>query len=303
MKAIIYTALTILLMLTLGSCGKDDVELVNPEYKNLSFSSALDYEIPVLASDWSVESVRDLSSELSITDEQNNPLTLDGFGKVEAANKWLALERKEDAKLIVHLRENFAETKRSIVICINNNGNRDYITIEQSRGKSYRLVEKSFQEIEELREIYVSDDGCYPKISTNYSSEPVWEPVSSIFSDVVYTTEFKSDDYGAFDWISPGEELEIALPDILIDGMLRANKSCIYKPGVSTRPNSPNKNEILIPAHATLYLSGKVEYCKRHFNYVFTIENENSGLRFDIKGTCMQISPISENLTSSDKEE
>lgn len=301
MKTIIYSALTILLMLAFSSCGKDDVELVSPEYKNIHVSSSGALEIPVLASDWSIESVR--ASGVSMIDEKDNPLALNGFGKVEAANKWFALERKEDTKFIVHLKENFDETKRDIVICINNNGDKDYVAIEQSRGESYSLVAKSFQEIEELREVYVSDDGCHSQISTNYSSEPAWEPVSSVFSDVVYTTEFQSEDYGAFDWLSPGEELEIILPDILIDGMLRANKSCIYKPGVSTRPNSPNKNEILIPAHATLYLSGKVEYCKRHFNYVFTIENENSGLRFDIKGTCMQISPISEALTSSDKEE
>lgn len=301
MKAIIYSVLVILLVSAFSSCGKDDVVLVASEYKNLSISCGLDFEIPVLASNWSIESVQ--SSGIPLIDEQNNPLALDGFGKVEAANKWFALERKEDAKFIVHLKENFDEEKRSIVICINNNGDRDYVTLEQSRGESYRLVEKSFQEIEELREIYVSDNGCHRQVFTNYSSEPIWLPTNSVFSDVVYTTEFESDDYGAFDWVSPGEELEIILPDILIDGMLRANKSCIYKSGVSTRPNTPNENKLLIPAHTTLYLSGEVEYCKRYFNYVFTIENEKSGLRFDIKGTCLQISPIVESLISSDKEE
>lgn len=300
MKTIFYSVFAILL-LTLTSCGKDDIELVSPEYKNINVSSSGVLEIPVLTSDWSIESVRSLG--VSMIDEKNNPLALEGFGKIEAANKWFALERKEDTKFTVYLKENFGDTMRDIVICINNNGDRDYVTIEQSRGESYRLVEKSFQEIEALREVYMSDNGCHRQVFTNYSSEPIWLPTNSVFSDVVYTTEFESDDYGAFDWVSPGEELEIILPDILIDGMLRANKSCIYKPGVSTRPNTPNENKLLIPAHTTLYLSGEVEYCKRHFNYVFTIENEKSGLRFDIKGTCLQISPIVESLISSDKEE
>lgn len=300
MKAIIYSVLTILLVSAFSSCGKDDVVLVASEYKNLSISCGLDFEIPVLASDWCIESVQ--SSGIPLVDEQNNPLALDGFGKVEAANKWFALERNEDGKFIVHLKENFEEEKRSIVICINNNGDRDYVTLEQSRGESYRLVEKSFQEIEELREVYVNDDGCHPFAFTNHSSSPIWESESPVFSDVVYTSEFNSDDYGAFDWLSPDEDLEITLPDIIIDGMQRANKTCVYKSGISIRPDDPYENKTLVQAYATIYFSGKVLYCKRHFNYVFTIENESTHSRFDIKGTCMQISPLTKTLIISDKE-
>lgn len=300
MKTIIYSALTILLVLAFSSCGKDDIELVSPEYKNIHVSSSGALEIPVLASDWNIESVR--ASGVSMIDEKDNPLALNGFGKVEAANKWFALERKEDTKFTVYLKENFDDTKREIVICINNNGDKDYVAIEQSRGKSYSLVKKDLQEIEELREIYVSDDGCHPFTFTNHSPNSIWQPESPVFSDVVYTSEFKSDDYGAFDWLSPDEDLEIALPDIIIDGMQRANKTCVYKSGISTSPNDPYQSKTLIPAYAKIYFSGKVQYCKRYFNYVFTIENETTGSRFDIKGTCMQISPISHILTISDKE-
>lgn len=139
MKTFNFSLLTILLILIFNACGKEDVELVGAEYKNMSIGCGSEFEIPVLASDWSIESVSDLSGA-SMIDEQNNPLALNGFGKVEAANKWFALERKEENKFIVHLKENFSEATRTIVICINSNGDRDYVTIEQNKGESYKLV-------------------------------------------------------------------------------------------------------------------------------------------------------------------
>lgn len=302
MKTFNFSLLTILLILIFNACGKEDVELVGAEYKNMSIGCGSEFEIPVLASDWSIESVSDLSGA-SMIDEQNNPLALNGFGKVEAANKWFALECKEENKFIVHLKENFSEATRTIVICINSNGDRDYVTIEQNRGESYKLVKKEFQEIKELREIYRSDKGCRKQTFTNGSAEPIWQPVGFIFSNVVYTSEFKSDDYGAFDWVA-GEELKIALPDIIMDDQaVRWNDICIYQEGVSTRSYRASENKLMILPYQTLYASGKVEYCKRVFNYTFTIQNKTTGTRFEIKGTCTQTSPLRDILIMSDKPE
>lgn len=74
-------------------------------------------------------------------------------------------------------------------------------------------MKSEYEEIE--RKIYVSDEGCSPITLSNNSSEAVLKPTGYIFEDVVESSTFGSDVYGAFDWTLEKElhkkELQITL--------------------------------------------------------------------------------------------
>lgn len=291
--------------MSLVSCSdNDEVELVDTSYKTLEISCGSDFEIPVLVNDWFIEYVKDATSGQDISDKDGNPLALDGNGKVEASNGWLILSRENEGNFVISLKENFDKShERKILICINSAGERDYVTITQRAGRELQIVKATFEEIENQRSIYVSDKGCTSIVLNNPSSTEIWEPTGEVYKDVVESSNFESDDYGAFAWI-PQEGFEISVPDLIINDTIRGGGSLMYKEGITTIPyikDIPNGNKILMKPYSTLYLSGEITYCKRVCNYTFTIQNMGTGTQFEVRGIWTQIIPISSHTTSSDK--
>lgn len=308
MKAISNWCSILLLTLCIGglvSCDNDDVNLVDTNYKTLEISCGSDFEIPVLVDDWFIEYVRDITSGLDILDKDNNPLTLDENGKVEASNGWLTLSRDNEKSFVISLKENFDKSlERKLLICIQNAGKRDYITLIQHTGSAYQLVKSHYEEIEDLRRIYTSDKECTNIVLKNPLSTEKWEPTGDIFKNVE-TSIFESEDYGAFEWASK-EGVNVTTPDLIINDIIRGGSNlCTYKEGRVTMPyikDIAKGNKILMPPHSTLYLSGEITYCKRVCNYTFTIQNIGTGTLFEVKGLWTQIIPISSHTTSSDRE-
>lgn len=293
MKNRVYSIIIAVFAILTTSCNKDeDAKLVNPEYKNIEVSGEVDLQIPVLASNWEIEMVKDANSGSIIVDREQKPLSLKGYGTVESANDWLTLERNSDNQFIVYLKENFYTEERSFTICINDNGTKDYITIKQIKGKGYKLINTKFQEIEEMREIYSSDEGCRTITLTNYSAEAQWKPSGKIFEYVVYSSSFESDDYGAFQW-NDNSDLEIRVPELIIDNAVRGNcRTVVYKQQATTIPYI-NESSTLVHPYTPITLRGEITYCKRVCQYTFRIENLSSGGQFDIQGTWTEITPIS----------
>ena len=288
--------LSMVCILGVVSCDKNDnIELISPLYKDFNLSGGGNLEIPVLTDNWHIESVLYMPSKEAMLDKEGNPLTLEGDGAIEAANGWLALKRSEDNKLIVTLKENFdVSNERKFAIYINDGSHRDYVSIVQQAGAEYELVKSEYEEIETEREIYVSDEGCSSITLTNNISEAVWEPTGHIFEDVVESSSFESDAYGAFDWIQ-GKNIEISMPELLIDNKIYWTDRCVYREGLTTTPyikDIPGGSKILVQPYSTLHLKGEITYCKRVYNYTFTIQNTGSGTRFETSGVWTHITPV-----------
>ena len=294
MKAVFnwIRVLSLVCMLGFISCDKsDNVELIAPLYKDLNLSGGGDLEIPVLADKWHIESVQYLPSNETMLDKEGNPLTLEGNGTVEAANGWLTLTHTEDNKLIIGLKENFdTSNERKLAIYINDGNHCDHVSIIQQAGTEYELVKSKYEEIEAERKIYVSDKGCSHITLSNNSSEAVWESTGYIFEDVVESSTFESDAYGAFDWMQ-GKDIKIDMPELIIDNKEYSTDRCVYKEGLTTTPYIKN-NKILIKPYSTLHIRGEITYCKRVYNYIFTIRNTKSGTQFEINGVWTHIKPI-----------
>lgn len=288
------------------SCDHDEVELVDVNYKALEVSCGSDFTIPVLSDNWGIEYVKDVVSGQEISDKNGNSLALDGNGKVEASNGWLELSRNSNEAFVISLRENFDQShERKLLICIiDKAGKRDYMSVVQHAGTEYQLVKSTYEEIEDLRTIYVSDKGCTSIVLNNPLSTEVWEPTGGIYKEVVETSMFESDDYGAFAWI-PNEGLGVTVPDLIINDTIRGGVyRCLYKEGLTSVPyikDLSNGNKILMHPYSTLYLSGEITYCKRVCNYTFTIQNVGTGTQFDVSGVWTQIVPLSSHTISSDK--
>lgn len=303
MRKSIYSVATILLVLLFTSCEKNDkTELVGSEFKNIEISCGESLEIPVLASTWKIESVKDLTSGNVMLDKDLNPICLEEQGTVEALNGWLILKRSKEDAFTICLKENFNSDSRSFVVCINENSNKDYVTVMQNKGR-YEFLKSDIREIDDRREIYTSNEKCLPLTLTNNTAKPVFKPCDYIFKNIVYSSQFESDDFGAFDWVAD-ESMELSMPDLIIDHKIYWDNSCLYKSGVTTKPfiaNADGGNSLLVEPNQTLYISGEITYCKRVCDYTFTIENEVSGTHFDIHGVWTQIVPISSNTILRDK--
>lgn len=67
--------------------------------------------------------------------------SLDGIGKVEAKNGWLSLIRNNESGFTIRLKEYFdPEQERKLEICINSNGEKDYVKITQKGGQTYKII-------------------------------------------------------------------------------------------------------------------------------------------------------------------
>lgn len=302
-RNILAFGLLFLCVLGWTSCGGDDhFSIVDPAHKTFEIACGQDFEIPVHSLSWQVESVKTVPEGELLTDRQGRPIALEGNGKVEASDGWLALSRDKADALTIHLKENFDRSApRQFVICLNNNGRRDYIIVTQKAAQAYRLVKTEYREIAEEREIYRNNEGCSTITLENPTSETIWRPYGYIFKDVVESSTFESDDYEAFGWTGQ-EELELTMPDLLIDEAIRWNGQCLYKQGATTRPYlTPNDSKVKLPPYATYSFKGEITYCKRRCYYTFTIENQESGTEFEIRGIWTQIVPIVNHTILTDK--
>lgn len=294
----------ILCLLGLASCTDDEVELVDPGFKKVQVTHGGEIEIPILATEWKIESVQETTSGQAIADKNNAPLALDSTGTVEAANGWLALTRDANNRFLIHLKENFDQTnKRMFTICISGQGDRDYVSVTQSAGREYEIVQTSFEEIKDRRDIYTSNEGCTDITFKNNTSEAVRQSDKPVFEKIVASSTFESDDYGAFDWMPEGG-VKITAPELMIDGMDygSVNNSCVYKEGTVTTPYNEHGsfiNSQLVPPDSTLNISGKVTYCKRVCKYTLTIHNVGTNSKFDVKGIWTQVVPLHAHVTFS----
>lgn len=302
MKTYVYLFL-VCLCGGLISCTDDDADLVDPQYKTWEISCGGDIEVPVLGNNWRIEYVQDVSSGEKMSDKNGNRLALDGKGQSEAANGWLTLLCDKEDAFTLNLKENFDKNEeRKFLICIRADGFYDYITVVQRAGTEYKLVKSAFTEIEKERHIYKSTKDCISLVLRNHTSEAVWEPTGYIFENVIASSHFESDDYGAFDWI-PEKGIEINMPELIIDHAIYWGNRCSYQEGISTTPyikDIPNGNKILLYPNSILYLSGSITYCKRVCKYTFTIQNIETGTQFEVNGTWTQVVPISSHTISSD---
>lgn len=301
-------ALMTLCVLGFISCNNDDVKLIDSSYKTLYIYGESDLEIPVLANDWNIESVEYLPSGETVLDKNNNPLALKGNGEITSSEGWLALKRDSKDRFVMSLKENFDPiNERRVMICINSNKERDYITVIQKGGSEYRLVNCVFEEIEEEREIYTSAKDCSEIILTNNTSEPVWKPTGYIFQNVVEFSHFESDDYGAFSWIPEGDNISITPPMILIDGENRLiGSSLSYREGSVKTPHFKDIQQgikLLVQPNSKIPIRGEITYCKRICNYTLTILNCTIGTQIEINGIWTQIYPITCHILSNESKQ
>lgn len=301
MKITNYLFLTVFLSMLLASCEHDERDdLIASEDSNFETYYGGTFEIPVSASggDWYISKIVAVTNKGGevIKDKGQRPLALVGHGKKEADNGWLAIERENDYEFMIHLEECFGTQDRSFVVMLTDDDQTASVFCIQNSGK-YKLVKTEYQEIEELRRIYTSDEGCRNMTLTNNTSQKVWVPLDEVFENVVYSSQYESNSYGAFDWM-PEEGVKLSSPDLIIDGVLKWTPNSCYQSGVTTTAFTDyKKNEILLEPHSSVAVQGAVNYCKRVCNYTFTIENEYGGRQFEVNGVWTQTVPISSELT------
>ena len=313
MKKNLFATLIVLLVVTVSvilykSCAT--VHFVSPENKNIVLHSLAEIEIPLLADNWRIENVKEMPTGNILLDKGNNPISLDGSETIESANGWFTISSNNKRSFTIKLKENFDKLNpRKLTICINQNEKKDYVNVTQYAGKSYRVEKQIFSEIPDEREMFKGRQNTNKATFINKLDKGQWFSTKNLFSNLVISTEFKSDSYGAFEWMSDND-FEITMPGLKIDGIDHLwNKQCVYKEGVTTKPyinksdtsDDENKSEILVPPHHKIHLTGEVSYCKRTISYIFIVVNNTTETKFEVSGTCTQIIPIGTTEIVSDE--
>lgn len=294
-KCVPFLLVLSFITLELTSCSKDDdMQLVDQAYKSMTISNGGDFTIPILGDDkWSIQSVYETPTK-EILDTDDKPMKLEKTGTIEASNGWLSISRYKGNEFIVSLKENFDRANvRQFTIVLNKAGKHDYIVITQRHGE-YKVIKSEFKEIK--REIYVSDKDCGSIILKNYSTQLTELFYTDIFKNVVESSDFESDDYGAFDWMLE-KGIQIEVPDLMIDNAIRWSDKCTYKRGIfnTTYKTYASNGKILVLPNSSTRVKGEVTYCKRVCNYTLTIQNIDSHTTIKLYGVWTQIVPLSTN--------
>jgi hypothetical protein len=288
------------LIVSISSCKKDDsqakTELIESGYKDLQLSGGfVDNGIPIKASVWSVEYVKDAVSGAMLQDKAGKPMALNAWGSVELSTGWLKLEKKQaEDVLSISLKENFSASPRKFLIGILADGKRDELSFTQIRGEAYEIVKKEIKEIPGSRKEYTTDEGLHAITLTNNSSTAKNMETSVIFKDVHYMSEFISEDYGAFDWMNSQDSL-IFMDKVLKEGTIYWAGRVLYKKGQSLEPyiKKGDRDELLVQPYTNIKVRGEMLYLERECLYTFTVKNLSSGSTFDISGTWKQKIPLS----------
>jgi hypothetical protein len=293
-----------LLLILLLSCKKEDsppeVKLFKDDYKDLQLNSGFsNNSISINGTDWSVEYVKDASSGKVLLDQAGQPVALKASGYVELQNGWLKLEKKQaDDQLTLSLKENLSDQPRKLLIGILADGNRDQLSITQTRGQGYVIVSKVITEVPGSRKEYTTDEGLYAMTVTNNTWVAKYMDVFDIYKDVKYMSEFNSEDEDAFNWVNK-QDTSVFMQDLEKEGKIYWSQSVPYKKGQSFEPYvkiGGTKIELLVQANTSVNARGKITYLSRESHYTFTVKNITSGNTFDVSGTWKQKVPISTSI-------
>lgn len=286
----------VMIMAGMTACEKDDSGgLTDASFQDLEVNSGFrDHLIPVKGDGWKVEYVR-LSDGTVLPDPDGNPMMLEGEGITEHAGGWITLKREESAEaLSVSLRENFQNAPRIFLIGLSEGGKRDVVKITQNRGPGYKMVGQKFYEIEESLRYYTTDEDCRPVTLTNPGPVAEYQSVDGIFREVYFTSKFLSEDEGAFDWME-NDSFLIFMPELIRDDIAVWSGAVPYRAETAESPfmeEAKSSQSLLVEPGTSIDVKGEITYAERSVEYVFTIENEGSGHRFDISGVCHQKIPL-----------
>lgn len=289
------------LLFSLTACKKDNLPpkagLFDADLKNVQLKGGFtDNGITINASDWSVEYVKDAASGEILLDKAGKPVVLNVPGSVELQSGWLKLEKKQgDDLLNLSLKENFSTTPRKFVIGILADGKRDELSYTQTRGEAYEIVKKEITEVPGSRKEYRSAEGIPAITLSNNTATARNMEMSVIFKDVYYRSEFSSEDYGAFDWLSAQDSL-IFMDEIVRNGATYWADQVAYKKGLSLKPYikyGGSRDELLVQPFTNIKVRGEMLYLERECLYTFTVKNLTAGNTFQISGTWKQKVPLS----------
>ena len=203
--------------LSFTSCSKtaETPTLFEKQFEHFNVKSGFDNTVQLATTTWTVSYVKDETSGEYLLDSTGDKLQLTDIGTTVATEGILALTKDSTGYgLNINLKENFSEKPRLLAVAIANNGRTDIMHINQVKGEHYRLVEQVYTEIDSLRKIYTSDKECTPITLSNNSDKDQFMPDAGLFEHVSYQSEFASDDYGAFDWMSQ-DSLLVQTPDLI----------------------------------------------------------------------------------------
>ncbi|MCL7989353.1 hypothetical protein M8998_15485 [Sphingobacterium sp. lm-10] len=303
LRSIYAFTLSTSLILIYTSCQKEQtptVPLVDDSMKELTLHGGSAGTIPIQATDWKVNYVRLEDPLRLLRDTAGVVMEVNSTDTVSASGGWLRLAKSAQGdSLFFDLKENFADTPRTLLIGLHANGQEEVIRITQRRPKSYKITNKKITELEEHRKIYKSDHECTTIVLSNNTSETKRMEADGVFRSVKHVSTFESDDYGAFDWIH-GQDSLLFMQELIMDGKNWWSKQVPYRKGTLLTPYlslTGSRTLFHVDPYTNITVSGEMTYVERVCQYTFTIQNEETGHTFNVSGIWRHTLPLIPSLT------
>ncbi len=292
-----------LILISLFSCSRDDVSLINPSSSQLNFEGEGGQEsISFKNRDWKITKVINQNNNQNIFGniyssdgnliQENKILRLDGLGSLEAiwSNKGFIIEREAETSMTVRLDENFTKENFGFIIYLESGNETKQVSVNQKPSQGYEIKSIKYTIGSSGSDSIFVKKGKIHSFNINSSMEQTLslEP----FNDVSEFSQFESNEKGAFPW-TQADSIMVEIPTQIINGEIISNDRESPYSNELTKKDSRFKDqseEINLPQGQSEFVV-ELEYRKRRVSYTLHLISNRTSENKIITGEWIETAP------------
>ena len=273
-----------------GTACEDNDERISPMEEVLMEGNNNSVEILMTRTNWMITSVTTLNGWEELTDENKNPLKLEGLGTVRFS--WGSFTRDKEDALTLQVNENLEDYERGLIINLSTTTGiyKEQIIVRQKAGDRYEIksIAYSLEEGDEERD---TQPRPYDQTGYNFTENTSIMHYSPYFQMKEEYT-FSSQNNHSFKLLRDEEPL-IDAPEI-VDGKLQITDMKIkYSQHTQTYDCKLKNKEIdvEVPPLSSARITGHILYKWNQITYTLTLTNVRTQEEKLIKGKLIKVFP------------
>lgn len=292
-----------LILISLFSCSKDDVSLINPSSSQLNFEGEGGQEsISFKSGNWKIKEVINQDNNHNVFGniyssdgkliEENKVLRLDGLGSLEAiwSDKGFTIERDVETSMIVRLDENFTKENFGFIIYLESGNETKQVSVNQKPSQGYEIKSIKYTIGSSGRDSIFVEKGNIHSFNNNSSEEHslLLEPFNGVFE----FSQFVSNEKGAYPWTQTDSTMVEVPTQIIDDEVITNDRKSPYSNEITKKESRFKENtvEINIPQGQFKFVV-ELEYRKRRVSYTLQLMNNRTNENKIITGEWIETAP------------
>ncbi len=278
------------IILFCGTACEDNDERISPMEEVLMEGNNNSVEILMTRTNWMITSVTTLNGWEELTDENNNPLKLEGLGTVRFY--WGSLTRDKENALIIQTEDNLEDHERGLIIslCTTTGIYKEQIIVRQKPGDRYEIKSIAYS-LEEGDEERITQSYPYDQTGYNLTENNTIMHMSPYSQMKEYYTFSNQNDHSFR--LLRGEEPLVDAPEI-VDGKLQITNMKIKYSQHTQNYDCKLKDkevDVKVPPRSSIRITGHILYKWNQITYTLTLVNVRTQEEKLIKGKLTKIFP------------